>query len=393
MKLLFVHGGPLYKDEFGNYYGNSFNNEYFKRFNILAEEIVVATRVKEVKSSFAKEKLSQITLKYFEVVECANIVSLKGRITNYNKVKEELKKNILNVDYVIVRVPSSYSYIAAQIANKLGKKCLVEVVGCAWDATWNHSIIGKLYAPIAYVKMRQCTRNAEYLTYVSQFFLQNRYKTNGKYISCSDVNLNVVNKETLYKRKTKINSKSERNSIVLGTVAGLNVRYKGQQYVIKAISELNNEGYNFEYMLVGAGEVDYLKKIANKYNVADKVHFVGALPHEEIFSFMENIDIYIQPSDAESHGRVIIEAFSTACPVIGSSTGGIPEIVDEEYVFERKKIKDLKNKLIKIVNSNLEKIAEQNFNKAKEFENHKLEIIRNNFYEQISICKEDNFNE
>jgi glycosyltransferase involved in cell wall biosynthesis len=385
VKLLFVHGGPLFRDEYGNYYGNSFNNDYFERFKSIAEDIIVATRIKEVKKSFAQEKLSKITVESLDVIQCANIASAKGIITNYNKVKVALKSVIINVDYVVVRVPSSYGYIAASIANKLGKQCLVEVVGCAWDATWNHSFIGKIYAPIAYTKMLLCTKNAQYLSYVSKEFLQKRYKSKGKSISCSDVNLKDVNRKLLDKRIMKIERTKANNSIVLGTVAGLNVRYKGQRYVIRAISELNRQGFNFEYKLVGGGDPTYLKKIANNYGVIDKIHFLGTLPHEEIFTFMEDIDIYIQPSDAESHGRVIIEAFSTACPVIGSSTGGIPELVDKEYVFKRKSVKDLKRVLVNIIDSNLKEIAERNFEKSKEFKKCKLDNIRRKFYNDFSL--------
>ena len=51
--------------------------------------------------------------------------------------KKFIKNLIAEHDGVIVRVPSELGLMTAKVARETGVKCLVEVVGCAWDAMWN----------------------------------------------------------------------------------------------------------------------------------------------------------------------------------------------------------------------------------------------------------------
>ena len=76
-------------------------------------------------------------------------------------------------------------------------------------------------------------------------------------------------------------------------------RYKGQQYIIKALALLRQQGIEMEYHLVGAGTGEYLRKVAKKNGVEDLVFLKGALPHSEIMAFLDTVDIYIQPSKQE----------------------------------------------------------------------------------------------
>src|SRR5690606_13083700 len=128
-------------------------------------------------------------------------------------------------------------------------------------------------------------------------FLQSRYPTKGLVENCSNVALQNFTEETLPKRIEKISTMKEQNKSIIGTTAALNVRYKGQQYVIKALGQLKKQGiYCYEYQLVGNGDKSYLQKMARKYNVEDQVKFIGPLHHNQVFDWLDKIDIYCQPS-------------------------------------------------------------------------------------------------
>ena len=47
-------------------------------------------------------------------------------------------------------------------------------------------------------------------------------------------------------------------------------------------------------------------------------------------AWLDEIDLYLQPSFQESLGRALIEAMSRACPAIGSTIGGIPDLLAPE---------------------------------------------------------------
>jgi glycosyltransferase involved in cell wall biosynthesis len=172
--------------------------------------------------------------------------------------------------------------------------------------------------------------------------------------------------------------------MVLGTIAAVNVRYKGQEYVIKAIYELNKNGYNFEYHLVGDGDNSFLKAVADRYNIADKVKFLGGLPHSKIFDYLDSIDIYVQPSKTEGLPRALVEAMSRACPSLGSASGGIPELLNKEFIFKDGDTKDICEIIKKLVYRKLLlDEAVRSFEKSKEFEKHLLNERRNVFYAEF----------
>ena len=80
----------------------------------------------------------------------------------------------------------------------------------------------------------------------------------------------------------------------------MNLKTKGQHDVIRALGELKKRGdTNYEYQLVGLGDESFLRSIAKKYNVEDEVVFLGGKTHDEVFQWLDNIDIYVQPSYQE----------------------------------------------------------------------------------------------
>jgi glycosyltransferase involved in cell wall biosynthesis len=169
--------------------------------------------------------------------------------------------------------------------------------------------------------------------------------------------------------------------VIIGTIGALDVKYKGQERIIKAISILNRNGYNFEYQLVGGGNEMRLKKIAQKYNVLDNVKFLGTLPHNDVFEWFQNIDIYAQPSTTEGLPRAMIEAMSCGLTCIGAKTGGIPELLDSEYIFSNKinSIHEIVKILSSITKEKLLLQAKRNFQEASNYTAEILEKRRSAF--------------
>jgi glycosyltransferase involved in cell wall biosynthesis len=63
------------------------------------------------------------------------------------------------------------------------------------------------------------------------------------------------------------------------------------------------------------------------------------IPRQELQSYWESIDVLVLPSistikSTEQFGRVLVEAMGAGVPVIGSSSGAIPEVIgDAGLVF------------------------------------------------------------
>jgi glycosyltransferase involved in cell wall biosynthesis len=393
MRTLFCHDGPLCEDEYGDFYGSAHNDATFSRYYNISEEVAVAIRVNKISKNEAASKLSKITLTPFEVVECPNISSLKGQIYNRQKAEQIILNEVGKSDYIVIRLPSFIGNLAVDAARKLNKPYLIEVVACPWDGFWNHSLIGKMVAPYMYFKTKKHIMDACFVVYVTNEFLQKRYPTNGITVSCSNVALKEFNINILEDRIKKIGNIKKNNKFVIGTTAAVDVRYKGQQYIIKALGKLKEHGItNFEYQLVGGGDQTYLKSIAEKNNVGDQVVFLGSMKHNDVFKWLETIDIYTQPSRQEGLPRALIEAMSLGLPAFGAKTAGIPELLDPEFIFNNSNnsIEEIYNILLKFNAELMLEQSQRNYHESKKYDKDIIESRRKEFFKFFASNNVDN---
>lgn len=365
MKILFVHDHKFRKIGNDIYSPGGLNNDVLKRYTRFSDCVTVIARVVEEKNEGSK--LSKITDPKVNIVGSSNF--------RFKKIREELEKS----DKVIIRLPSFLGIQVLNINRRLQKPYAIEMVGCPWDSLWNHSIKGKIIAlPVMLINKLLVSR-AKYVIYVTNAFLQKRYPTKGKSIGCSDVLLKMQDNSVLGKRLEKI--KNNNGRIILGTAAALNVKYKGQRFVIQAMAKLKKQGItNFEYQVIGGGDASLLIKAAEKYGVSDQFKVIGQLNHDKVFEWLESIDIYIQPSVTEGLPRAVIEAMSFALPCMGTDVGGIPELIDRSMLFGRKNINEIADLLKNINKEKMLSLAEQNFNKSKEYDKDALDKKRHDFY-------------
>lgn len=128
---------------------------------------------------------------------------------------------------------------------------------------------------------------------------------------------------------SKNNGVSENQKIKIISVGYLNIR-KGHEYVIRALVGLKNEGFDFEYLIVGDGENRwFLENLTKKLMVEDKVKFVGRKNQSEVYSYLNESDIFCLPSWDEAFGVVYIEAMSVGLPVIACKGQGIEDVITD----------------------------------------------------------------
>lgn len=384
MKTIFAHDHIFYNNK-GKFYStgglsNSVLNRYVKEFG----ELNVLSRHKS--EDIDEKKYVVSSGQNIEFTEIPNFKSIKSFLTR-RKAKRIVENEVLKADMVVARLPSSIGTLAIDAAEKFNKPYIVEVVACPLDAYSNHSFIGRMIAPIMYISMKKRVGNAKYVTYVTKNFLQNRYPTSGVSTSVSDVELVEFDNKVLDRRLEKINNKSNKDYLIIGTIGGIDIHYKGQESVIKAIKLLEKKQQEtiYYYQMVGNGNPEYLEKIIRKYKLEDKIKILGNIPHKEIFSWLDNIDIYIQPSKTEGLPRALVEALSRGVPSIGTKVGGIPELLDNDCLVSvnRNNSEEIKLILEEMTKSKMKVLAKENFERSKKYDKNKIEEKRNLFYERF----------
>lgn len=382
MNILFVHDHVLKQNKENQFFtsGGIGGNNIFKKYcSSNNDNLYLYTRVTP-----SNECNNLINLSTQNKVVCKPSKYYHTPLDyfiKYKKIYNEIDLN--NIDKIVLRVPSMLSIVIYHKNKKYKKPYYVEVVGCPWDSLRYHGILGKLLAPFMRLKTKKIIAKAKNVQYVTSSFLQKRYPTTGKSIGCSDVILENNKNNILDFRQKKITKKSNDDKFILCTIGNVDVKYKGQEYVIKAISKLIKEGYNIEYHLIGSGTGNYLKKMTQKYDIEKHIVFCGQMSHENVLKYLTNdVDIYIQPSNVEGLCRSLIEAMNCALPCLASNVGGNPELLKAQYLFKRKDVKQIYNLIKNLISSKkeLEKAAKTNYQNSQNYEQNILNERRNKFY-------------
>lgn len=385
MKLVFIHLAEKLKiDDKGNIYTDgSYDMNIWNRYLMLFDTITLVMRKDSIiyTQVDASQKFNIIKS---EKISYIFVPDINASVVNYfNPVLRAKRRKIIESqidisDAVIVRLPGECKSI--YYAQKKGKKNMVEVVGDPFFTLWYHSMKGKILALPSFCKLKKTMWQTNYAIYVTKEYLQKKYPTCGKSIGCSDVFIEdgLIFDDSNFKSKDK-------KEIIIGTAAATNVKFKGQQYVIKALANLKKKsGIRYIYQLAGNGDAKYLKSLVQKYGLYDDVIFLGNVPHNELNNWYRKLDIYIQPSIQEGLPRALIEAMSNSVACIGSNCGGIPELLGNEAIFRKKNVKQLEKKILFLTEfENRLKNAKECFEKSKEYTYSKLNKTRLSFMEIV----------
>jgi glycosyltransferase involved in cell wall biosynthesis len=105
--------------------------------------------------------------------------------------------------------------------------------------------------------------------------------------------------------------------------------FKRLDVAIDALAALGN--LDVHLLVAGGGELlDDFRARAAAAGVADRVHFLGAVPHAELPGVLRAADLMLLTTEPpESFGIVLIEAMACGLPTIATEYPGVRAVVDE----------------------------------------------------------------
>lgn len=383
LNCLFVYDNKFSKYRNNVYTSGRLTNSVFKRYAARQDPIIVITRMQ---STETVKKLNLVNLDNlkFKPVKGINFseVFTKHFLYNFNHVTKEIR----NSDYIVVRLPSFLGIFVLSLNMLYQRPTFIEVVGDAENALLmshiNPSLFFKLFSKIIYKLNKYFIKHANGVIYVTQSALQVKYPTNGYSAAASNVEIDIPERHLNFK-----DYELKGESFHLGLIADYNNHYKGIKELIHSIRDLKELGYNIKLSIVGSGSLlKFYKELANRLLVSDNVSFKGRLKDTtDILEFLESLDLYVHPSYTEGLPRALIEAMSVGLPAAATDVGGIPELLDDQFLVPPKNSTQLTNKIIAFLDSQSlrYKAGIANYTKSKDYDQKLLNQRRTVFWDRV----------
>lgn len=300
-------------------------------------------------------------------------------------------KAVQNCDAVVLRVPGRIGTCVERHLRKRRQPYGVEVVGDPYDffapGGVEHPLRPLFRFWFAHNLRRQCGASCA-AAYVTKYALQRRYPPAPEAFAtgCSDVELPPTAFVNIPRAGTPAGTV---RLILVGSLAQL---YKAPDVLIDAVGDCVHSGLNIELIFIGSGRYQpEVEARAMALGLGSRVQFRGQLTTPEAVRMeLDKAHLFVLPSRSEGLPRAMIEAMARALPCIGSTIGGIPELVAEEDLVPPDDAPALARKIREVITdtARMARMSARNLTKAREYSDTSLASCRKAFYQHLRTCTE-----
>ena len=139
-------------------------------------------------------------------------------------------------------------------------------------------------------------------------------------------------------------------SPLIGTVGRL-VPIKNHRLLIDAFLNVKKAYPNAHLAILGQGPLEpSLRSYAASRGIAESLSILPATL--DVYKFLSALDIFVLPSKSEGLPLTLLEAMASALPVVASSVGGIPEVIEDGedgYLFASGSSSEITEKIVRII--------------------------------------------
>ncbi|MBZ0292000.1 MAG: glycosyltransferase family 4 protein [Anaerolineae bacterium] len=386
MKLTLFFDHRFYQDASGVIFSHqNYNYDLFaSRYLNVFDEITIVARVSNTITSNPDQRSTQG--KNIHVVSLGDWYGITGFLKKYPHNSRVVSQLAENAQAILLIVPGMQSLLIYRKLISQTRPYGLEVVGDPYDVFSKGSSQHPLRLLLRYVwsnQLQAICASADAVSYVTQYALQKRYPASKEAFSThvSDVQ---ANDEAYVAEGRPIVSKKCFKLIIVGT---LNHLYKAPDILIDAMALNVEQGMDLRLVIVGDGKHRAeLESRAARAGLAQRIQFVGQLPAgEAVRAQLDQADLFVLPSYQEGLPRAMVEAMARGLPCIGSTVGGIPELLPPEDMVEPGDVEALAAKIREVL-TNPERLAAmsaRNLEKARAYHEDQLRARRIAFYTHL----------
>ena len=296
-------------------------------------------------------------------------------------VKKQIKKQIREFKpYIIYVVPETYSlglirdWIFVKEIKKYWKGKILfhirsRILDETWESRWRQKILKNMYTGNrAIVLGKELVSDLRDMIPEKEIFiLPNGIKNE---VSNKDI------KEIIKKRKEN----KQFNILFLSNMD----KTKGWPKLLDTCKILNEKGFNFRCNFIGAWwnkkDEEYFYNFIKKNKLDKKVFSHGEKRNEEKNIFIKNANILVYPTEKDTFGKVLIEAYMYGVPVITNREGAISSIVEHGktgFLLNRNTKEEIASIILEEPDwEGMGKNGRKKFLKEFEFEKYKINFLR-----------------
>jgi len=275
---------------------------------------------------FSGKKKSKVDKFMWHLKDVKNKDYTKGII----KIIDSFKPNLIHTNNL-----SGFSINVWSIAKKLNIKVIHTLrdyyLQCPSVTKYkNNKVCVNRCADCYYLSIikKKASRDIDCVVGVSDFILKDHMKEGYFLDSQKEVIYNGFQIEINEKPKEIV---QEKDKIVFGFIGQISAS-KGIELLLESFNNLSQFD-NWSLVIAGRINDDYKRQLFEICS-SDKIEFLGFIDND---LFYENIDVLVVPSIwNEPFGRVILEGAIRGKTILGSETGGIPELLknNQNFIFK-----------------------------------------------------------
>jgi glycosyltransferase involved in cell wall biosynthesis len=194
-----------------------------------------------------------------------------------------------------------------------------------------------IYAPKAHALPRSvgevitafCCHSADLIFCLSEF--SKRDISRAYHVPTSKLGVTYAGVDSAFTVNTSRRNRSHDDPFSLLFSGRLNGPHeqKGLDVLLKSLPQVLSH-HKVVLNIIGTGpRLPQYQALAGELGIREHVRFLGFVEHQQMPRQYQQVDLFVLPSRRESFGLVLAEAMACGLPVVATTAGAIPEVVED----------------------------------------------------------------